>query len=193
MVSLSAVFFIIHCLIMKILLPQRDELAPELAPALDACKLALGFIPNFALMLGFSPHVLLSYLHLSDHQAEGVFSQVERESMLLAVSQFHGSPYCLAAHSAYARSAGLSEADTLAARTGTLADPKLNFLVQFARAVAEHRGQVPREMMDDFEEWGYGPQALMDVVALVIESTFSNYVGLLTKVPVDFPEVQWVE
>ncbi|MFN0215251.1 MAG: carboxymuconolactone decarboxylase family protein [Saprospiraceae bacterium] len=178
---------------MKILLPERDELSPELFPVLDACKLSIGFVPNFALMLGFSPHVLLSFLHLSDHQTQGTFSQVEREAMLLAVSQFHGSPYCLAAHSAYARSAGMSEAETIEARSGKLANAKLNFLVQFARAVAEYRGQVPREMMDDFEEWGYGPQALMDVIALVIESTFSNYVGLMTKVPVDFPEVQWVE
>ncbi len=178
---------------MKILLPQRDELSPELSPAFDACRQALGFVPNLALMLGYSPQALGSYLHLSDNQIKGVFSKVERETMLLAVSQFHGSPYCLAAHSAYARSAGLSDAETVAARKGTLADPKLNFLAQFARAVAEYRGEVPRELMDDFEELGYGPKALMDVVTLVIESTFSNYVGLLTKIPVDFPEVQWVE
>ena len=178
---------------MKILLPERSELSPDLSPVFDACKAALGFVPNFALMLGYSPHVLDSYLHLSDGQAQGVFNQTERETILLAVSQFHGSPYCLAAHSAYARAAGLSAEETIDARKGTLADEKLNFLARFARAIAEHRARVPREMMDDFEAYGYGAQALMDVIGLVVESTFSNYVGLLTKVPVDFPEVEWVE
>lgn len=179
--------------IMKILLPLRDELSPELSPVFDACKEALGFLPNFALMLGYSPQALHSYLHLSNSQAQGVFSLLERESMLLAVSQYHGSPYCLAAHTSYALSAGLSESDTVAVRKGEYADEKMNFLSRFARTIAETRGHIPREMMDDFEEYGYGPQALMDVITLVIESTFSNYVSLLTRVPVDFPEAQWVE
>ena len=70
---------------------------------------------------------------------------------------------------------------------------RLRFLAGFARMVAEQRGKLTRDQLDDFADWGYGAPALLDVVALVIESTFSNYVGLLTKVPVDFPEVEWVE
>ncbi len=178
---------------MKILLPEREELSPALAPTYEAIEKALGFLPNFALMLGYSPNALMSYLQLTGSQSEGVFNAKEREAMILAVSQYHGSPYCLAAHTAWAKAAGLSEEETVAVRAGKPADERMRFLVHFARAIAEQRGRVSREMMDDFEEWGYGARALCDVIALVIESTFSNYVGLLTKLPVDFPEVQYVE
>ncbi len=179
---------------MKILVPHRDELSPELAPYFDALEKGFGFIPRIGLMLGYSPNAFEAYLNLVQSHARGTsFTEVEREVILLAVSEFHGSPYCLSAHTSYAISYGLSEEETVEARATTIADPKLCFLARFARAIAEQRGRVSRQMMDDFEEWGYDARALMDAVALVMEATFSNYVALLTKVPLDFPKVKPLE
>lgn len=176
---------------MKILIPHRDELSPELAPYFDALEKGFSFIPRIALMLGYSPNAFEAYLQLVQSHARGTsFNETEREVILLAVSEFHGSPYCLSAHTSYAISYGLSEKETIEARATTITDPKLNFLAKFGRAIAEDRGCVSREMMDDFEAWGYDARALMDAVALVMEATFSNYVALLTRVPLDFPEVK---
>lgn len=171
---------------MKILVPDRTELSPELAPTFDALQSAFGFVPNIALMLGYSPHVLDAFLALANNQDKGVFSAAERESILLAVSQYHGSPYCLSAHTAHAKRAGVSDEATLSARRQETGDARLDFLIHVALTITENRGKVDRQMLDDFEEWGYDARALLDVVALVIESTFSNLVSLLTKVPPDF-------
>lgn len=179
---------------MKILLPLRDELSPDLAPYFDKLEEGFGFVPKIGLMLGYSPNAFEAYLNLAASHARGTsFTEIEREVILLAVSELHGSPYCLSAHTSYAINYGLSEEETIEARATTIDDPKLCFLAQFGRAIAENRGKVPREMMDDFEQWGFGPRALMDAVALVMEATFSNYVALLTKVPLDFPKVKPVE
>lgn len=176
---------------MKILLPERGELAPELAPYFDALEEKFGFVPKIGLMLGYSPNAFEAYLNLVGSHARGTsFTEIEREVILLAVSEFHGSPYCLSAHTAYAINYGLDEQETIEARATTIADPKLCFLAKFGRAIAENRGQISRQMLDDFEEWGYDARALMDAVALVLEATFSNYVGLLTKVPLDFPKAR---
>lgn len=179
---------------MKVLLPTRDELAPELAPIFDALEEKFGFVPKIALMLGYSPNAFEAYLALVQSHPRGIsFTEIEREVILLAVSELHGSPYCLSAHTAYAIGYGLSETETIQARATAIPDPKLCFLAQFGRAIAEHRGKVPRDMMDDFADWGYDARALIEAIALVMEATFSNYVGLLTKVPLDFPKAKPVE
>ncbi len=179
---------------MKILLPTRDELSPELAPIFDALEENFGFVPKIALMLGYSPNAFEAYLQLVQSHARGTsFNEIEREVILLAVSELHGSPYCLSAHTAYAIGYGLSESETIDARATTIADPKLRFLAQFGRAIAETRGRVPRDMMDDFADWGYDARALMEAIALVLEATFSNYAALLSKVPLDFPKAKPVE
>lgn len=176
---------------MKILLPQREELDPTLAPYFDALEAGFGFVPKIGLMLGYSPNAFEAYLTLAQSHGRGTsFTEIEREVILLAVSELHGSPYCLSAHTAYAINYGLSEAETIAARATTIDDPKLCFLARFGRAIAETRGRVSRQMMDDFEALGYGPRALIEAIALVMEATFSNYVGLLTRVKLDFPEVK---
>jgi AhpD family alkylhydroperoxidase len=176
---------------MKILVPQRDELSPELAPYFDALEKSFGFVPKIGLVLGYSPNAFEAYLNLVQSHARGTsFTEIEREVILLAVSEFHGSPYCLSAHTTYAISYGLSETETVEARATTIADPKLQFLAHFGRAIAENRGKVSRQMLDDFEEWGFDARALIEAVALVMEATFSNYVALLSKIPLDFPKVQ---
>src|SRR5262245_50894260 len=114
--------------IMKILVPEREELTPDLAPIFDALQQEFGFVPNIALVLGHSPTALRAFLTIADSHSTGSFTKQECEVMLLAVSEFHGSPYCLSAHTSHARRAGLSEAETLAARRTSFADPKMNFL-----------------------------------------------------------------
>jgi AhpD family alkylhydroperoxidase len=171
---------------MKTMVPDPADLSPQLSPYFDALAAFFGFVPNLARVLGYSPHVLRAFLELANHQDEGVFSAIERESILLAVSEYHGSPYCLSAHTAHAKRAGASEQATVSARHHDTGEAKLDFLIHFALTLVEQRGRVPRDLMDDFEEMGYDTRTLMDIVALVIESTFSNYVGLLTKLPPDF-------
>jgi uncharacterized peroxidase-related enzyme len=178
---------------MKFLLPIQEELSMEAAEIMAACNAKVGFVPNIVQMLAYSPPALRSFLTLYENQAAGSFDDREREAIYLPVSQMNGSQYCLAAHTNWAKLAGLSEAETLALRRGVHHDdPKLDFLARFGRTVAETRGQVPPELMDEFESLGYGARALLDVIAIVVEATFSNLIGVMMRPPVDFPAVQQI-
>lgn len=176
---------------MKFLLPIREELTPEASEIMDVCEAKVGFVPNIVQMLAYSPAALRSFLTLYENQAQGTFNDQEREAIYLPVSQMNGSQYCLAAHTNWAKLAGLSEEETLALRKGIHHDdPKLDFLARFGRSVAETRGQVPPELMDEFEALGYDARALLDVIAIVVESTFSNLIGVMMRPSVDFPAIK---
>ena len=172
---------------MKFLLPIPEELTPEALDIMDACEAKVGFVPNIVSMLAYSLPALRSYLTLYENQAQGTFNDQEREAIYLPVSQVNGSPYCLAAHTTWAKLAGLSEDAILALRKGKHHDdPKLDFLARFGRAIAETNGKVPPELMDEFEEHGYDARALLDVIAIVVESVFSNLIGVMMRPPIDF-------
>lgn len=176
---------------MKFLLPIHEELGAEALDIMAACEAKVGFVPNIVQMLAYSPAALRSFLTLYENQSQGTFNDQEREAVYLPVSQLHGSSYCLAAHTNWAKQAGLSEAETLALRQGLhYEDPKLDFLARFGRSIAETKGQVPPELMDEFEERGYDARALLDVIAIVVESLFSNLIGVMMRPPVDFPPVK---
>ncbi len=178
---------------MKFLLPIHEELTAEALDIMAACEAKVGFVPNIVSMLAYSPPALRSYLTLYENQAQGTFNDQEREAIYLPVSQLNGSQYCLAAHTNWAKLAGLTEEETLALRRGIHHnDPKLDFLARFGRAVAETQGQVPPELMDEFGERGYGARHLLDVIAIVVESLFSNLIGVMMRPPVDFPAIRTV-
>ena len=47
---------------MKVLVPERDELSPELAPYFDNLERGFGFVPKIGLVLGYSPNAFEAYL-----------------------------------------------------------------------------------------------------------------------------------
>lgn len=176
---------------MKFLLPIREELTADALDIMAACEAKVGFVPNIVSMLAYSPPALRSYLTLYENQSHGAFNDREREAVYLPVSQLNGSQYCLAAHTNWAKLAGLTEDETLALRQGIhFDDPRLDFLARFGRAVAETGGHVSPELMDEFEERGYNARHLLDVIAIVVESLFSNLIGVMMRPPVDFPAIK---
>lgn len=172
---------------MKTLLPIREELSDEALEIFNQCREKVGFVPNIITMLGYSPGALVSFLTLYGNQARGTFNDREREAIYLPVSQLNGSQYCLAAHSHWAKLAGLKEEDSLQLRQGKHSDSRLDFLARFGLAIAETRGYVNPDLMDEFESFGYGPAALLDIIAIIVEATFSNLIGVMTRLPIDFP------
>ena len=65
-------------------------------------------IPNFLRILAKSPAAALAYMLAEGALAEGRLSGRQREQIALAVAEINGSEYCLQAHSAAGRNAGLS-------------------------------------------------------------------------------------
>ena len=117
----------------------------------------------------------------------------EREAIALAVSESNSCSYCVAAHTTLGKMNGFSEEETIALRDGSIADDKLRVLTRLAISITENRGDADPELLTQFFDLGYDEKALIDLVALVADKFFTNIVGRLTKIPVDFPEAQPLE
>lgn len=171
----------------RINVPTREQVAPKSQAIFDTMQKSLGMVPNLYAIIGHSSNALESYVAFSNAQAKGTFNAKEREAIYLAVSQTNGCNYCLAAHTTIAKMNGFSEEATLQLRTGTIDDEKLRILTKLSISLIKNRGTADPDLVEAFFALGYNEGALIDLVALIIDKTFTNFVGRLTSTPLDFP------
>jgi uncharacterized peroxidase-related enzyme len=169
-------------------------LAPAQADAgtaaiLAAVKAKLGMVPNLYATLAKAPAALKSLLQQNEAIAGGALSAAEREIVALAVSQANGCHYCLSAHTLLGRKAGLSVEQTRQARAGSGGEARATAIAAFAKALVASRGQVSRSALDGYRAAGLSEADLLEIVANVAATTFTNYVNNVARTEVDFPAV----
>jgi uncharacterized peroxidase-related enzyme len=156
---------------------------------LDGVKVKLGRTPNLFTTLANAPAALEGYLELSGALARGQFSAKLREQIALAVAQASGCHYCLSAHTAVGKVAGLSEGAIADARRGSAGEPKAQAALVFAQAVVEKRGQVSDAELEAARRAGLTDAEITEVVAHVALNLLTNYINLVADTEVDFPKV----
>ena len=134
-----------------------------------------------------SPAALQAYLGLSGAVASGGLNAKEREVIQLAVGEANNCGYCVAAHTAIGKGAGLTEPQTVEARRGTMADAKMNALAKFSLAIHEKRGFVSDADVAAFKTAGYGEAHIAEVVANYALAVYTNYLNHVNLTAVDFP------
>jgi len=87
---------------------KKTEANEEQKKLLDQAEESYGSIPNILATMARSPAVLKAYLGFNEALSEGTFSESLRQRISLAVSQENKCDYCLAAHTAIGKKAGLS-------------------------------------------------------------------------------------
>ena len=177
----------------KIQVPTKNQVDTQSQKIFDELNNKLGMVPNLYATIGYSSNALAAYLAFSSAQVNGSFNAKEREAVSLAVSEANGCNYCLAAHTAIGKMNGFSDEETLALRDGSIEDTKLQVLTRLAISITENRGQADPALLQDFFDLGYDEKALVDLVALVTDKVFTNFIGRLTGIPIDFPEAQPLE
>jgi len=137
-----------------------------------------------------SPAALKAYLGMAGALAEGVLTPAEREIVQLVVGEANGCEYCVSAHSALARQAGLSDEQIAAARRGApeLGDPKLDALVRFTTALVEKKGWVSDEDVQQLRSAGYDDAHICEIVANFALATYTNVFNHVNQTEVDFPK-----
>lgn len=137
-----------------------------------------------------SPAALGAYLGASGALAGGLLSKAEQETVQLAIGEANKCGYCVAAHTAIGKSAGLSEAETVSARRGAVAtNQKLDALAKFALAIHENRGVVSDADVAAFRKAGYSDGHIAEVVANYALAIYTNYFNHVNRTEVDFPAV----
>lgn len=114
-----------------------------------------------------SPSVLEGYLDLSRAMKRSTLPRSLSEQISLSIQQHIDCDLCLAAHTAAARAAGLSEEEIALARAGTASNPSAAALIAYANQVHRAPATVTGEQIDELRRLGHSDRQLLDVVGLV--------------------------
>lgn len=156
---------------------------------LDGVQAKLGITPNLMKTLASSPAALEAYLHFSSSLATGKLDAKFREQIALTVAQANSCQYCLSAHSAIGKMAGLSPNDILAAREAHSPDARRDAGLRFAQQIVVQRGELSDLAVAQVKAAGYADAEITEIIANVAVNIFTNYFNHIAGTEVDFPIV----
>ena len=175
---------------------SRIELVSDTAATGEAKALlsqihgAFGATPNMFRAVANSPAALKSMWGAFGALGGGVIPAPLGEQIAVAVADRNACHYCLAAHTALGRKAGVSAADMAAAQAGESSDPRTAAALRFALKLVDARGQVDAADVQALRAAGFDDAHIVEIVAHVALNLFTNYVNVALEVPVDFPGVK---
>lgn len=169
---------------------EQDTANTEQRELLDAIQSQLGMVPNFLKVLANSPAALRAFLGLHGIAGEGSLDARTRERIALAVAQQNGCQYCVSAHTAIGKKAGLDGAEIEANRAGTSQDAEAAAAVKFARALVEHNGEITTAELLEIRNAGYSESDIVEIITHVGMNVLTNILGKASRVEIDFPEIE---
>lgn len=176
-------------------MPRINPVAPSTATGqtkelLDGIQGKFGRVPNILATMAHAPNVLQAYLQLSENIAAGTLDATLREQVAITVSAVNGCGYCVSAHSAMGKAAGISQDALDEAVRGESADPRTNAAIRFARAMAEKQGWVSDDDLEAVRGAGFDDGEITQLVGIVAMKTFTNFFNHVVETELDFPKVE---
>jgi uncharacterized peroxidase-related enzyme len=168
---------------------DRNHAEENVGRTFDAIQKKLGMVPNMMRTMAHSPSVLEGYLALSGALGRGLLPATLQEQIALAVAETNACNYCLSAHTALGRRAGLSDDQLASSREGRAADAKANAALRFAVAVVQRRGGVTDEEFARVRAAGFSDAEVAEIIAHVALNVLTNYFNRVADTEIDFPNV----
>lgn len=168
----------------------NETASAEQQALLDAIQAKLGMVPNFLKVLANSPSALRAFLGLHGIAGEGSLDLQTRERIAVALAQQNSCEYCLSAHTAIGRGAGLSGDEMDANRAGSSQDAKAAVAVRFARSLVEHKGEVTTAELLEVRNAGYSDADIVEIITHVGMNILTNILGKASRIEIDFPKVE---
>ena len=153
----------------------------------DGLKKVVGVVPNIYQGVANSPAALEVLLGMGAKLREGGLSGAETEAVKLVVAQVYCCNYCLAAHTLVGKKSGLSEADTIAIRRGTIAEPRLAALTRFANKAVLPAGQISDEDLRAIRAAGFDDGKITDILMVLAQTVFTTLFNRVNQTEIDFP------
>jgi len=162
----------------------------EAKSLLDAVQAQLGVTPNFIRVLANSPKALEGFLGLYGALGSISIGKPTQERIALAIAEGNGCQYCVSAHTAIGRGAGLTNDEMALNRQGSSNDAKAAAVVAFAKALNANMGEITTGEFDAARNAGLGDAEIVEVITVVALNIFTNILGKATRVEIDFPKVE---
>ncbi len=179
---------------MKTLQPLSMEEANENSQTIfKAVKSKIGMLPNLYATMGVSDKLLGGFLSFTETLKSGEFNNKEYEAIALATSQANSCGYCLSAHTAIGKMNGFTEDQTLALRTNTITNERLNALVSLASDFVNTKGHPSTSNINTFFDTGFNKPAFAELIAIISLITITNTIFHNGGFQIYFPKAQNIE
>ncbi|HQU09273.1 MAG: hypothetical protein B7X06_00555 [Verrucomicrobia bacterium 21-51-4] len=169
---------------------STPQIAPEAtgkaAPILEKIQKSMGKVPNIFKTMAHSPHVLEGYMQFSGQLRQGVLSPQDRERIALMLAGFNDCEYCASAHTAFGKKLGLSDEEIKLCLQAESQDAQAQALLSFCNNVVLHKGFVNPEQIETLHQAGYTDEAIIEIVANIAISIFTNYFNHVAGTQNDF-------
>jgi len=159
------------------------------AAVLAQVQAAFGATPNMFKAVANSPGALLAMWGAFGALGKGTIGAKLGEQIAVAVAQQNACEYCLAAHTALGKGAGLTAQQLAGAQGGKSDDPKTAAALGFALKLVSQRGQVSEADVAALRNAGFGDEQIVEILAHVALNIFTNYVNVAFDVALDFDAV----
>lgn len=157
---------------------------------LASLQQGLGMVPNMAGAMANSPAVLGSWMGFNASLGRGDLPAPIRERIALLTAEINQCAYCLSAHTALGKLAGLTSDQIEAARDGHASDPKALAALTFAQRVLETRGGIDASDIQHVRDAGFSDAEITEIVGAVALNQFTNTFNRAFDVEIDFPRVE---
>ncbi len=165
----------------------------EAKTLLDAVQAQLGITPNFIRVLANSPKALEGFLGLYGAMGKVSLDKPTQERIALAIAEGNSCQYCVSAHTAIGRGAGLSNDEMALNRKGTSADAKAAAIVALAKNLNANMGEITTSEFDAARNAGLSDGEIVEVISVVALNIFTNILGKATRIEIDFPKVELLQ
>jgi len=155
---------------------------------LAAIKAKSGRVPNILKTMAHSPVALQAYLGLSGAFADAKLPVKIREQIALTVGEDNQCHYCVSAHSAIGKLAGLTPEEIEAGRRAGAPDPKTNAILKFAKRLSANRGNITDPELAEARKAGCSDEEIFEIITAVALNLFTNYVNHVADTAIDFPQ-----
>jgi len=155
----------------------------------DVVNSKMGMVPNMMRTMGNSPAALNAYLGFNAALNSASIGSKLGELIALTVASENGCNYCNSAHTYIGDKIGLDASAIEQARSGISADPKINAALVFVKAIMDTRGHVSDTAFEDIKLAGYNDAQIVEIVAKVSLSIYTNYLNIVAGTDIDFPKL----
>jgi alkylhydroperoxidase family enzyme len=165
----------------------HDELtAPEGSlPVLKGATSSGGQLSNFLGVLAGAPSVLRAYARFRSELRHGTLPVRTQQRIALGVAEHDRSEYALSMLQRSAREAGLGLDEIALAREFDSRDEHEAVLLRFVRGLLESPDAPPLHLHEEAREAGWTDEQILEAVAYVALSSFTDLVTRAGNVPRD--------
>lgn len=166
-----------------------DTATGAVRDTLQAVKNKLGMVPNLFGVMANAPAVLNSYLQVSKNLKGGHIPAATAEQIAIAIAHKNGCEYCLSAHTAPGKMAGVDPNDLISAQAGKSGDPKTQAAINLALEINAAHGENSAAAVARALDAGLTEQEVLEVAGHVALNILTNSINGLAETVIDFPKV----